>query len=160
MPFDPSSHSRNQEALTDIPLRSFGSVKEWECKTNEDLLTLFNKQIPLPDQVSWTCFQFDTRVSMRMISALQMKGIMLAKWQQLPKIRGQTRQNTSNLWGWTLSYRGCSTRQKCVSSQGLQHGSGTDSTKGESASRLEQSLALSQPLDRRSRWPVETTLPK
>jgi hypothetical protein len=70
-----------KNALTGIPLRSFGSVKEWECKTNGNLLTLFYEKFPLPDQVSWTCFQFDTRVSMRVISALQMKGITLAKWQ-------------------------------------------------------------------------------
>jgi hypothetical protein len=136
-----------KNALTDIPSCSFGSVKEWECKTNEDLLTLFNKKIPLPDQVSWTCFQFNTRVSMHVISMLQMKGITLAEWQQLPKIGrhiGQTGQNMSDLWGWTLSYRGCGTRQKCVSSRGLQYGSGMDSTEGESASRLEQLLALSR----------------
>ncbi len=103
-----------ENTLTDIPLCSFGSVKEWEGKTNEDLPTLFNKKFPLPNQVSWTCFQFNTRVSMRMISALQMKGITLAEWQQLPKIGrhiGQTGQNMSDLWGWTLSYRGCGTRQ-------------------------------------------------
>ncbi len=29
-------------ALTDIPSCTFGSVKEWKCKTNDGLLTLFN----------------------------------------------------------------------------------------------------------------------
>ncbi len=79
-----------ENALTDIPLRSFGSVKEWECKTDGELLTLFNKKFPLPKQTSWTCFQFDTKVTMRMISVLQMKGITLAKWQRLPRIGRRT----------------------------------------------------------------------
>ncbi len=89
-----------ENALTGIPSRSFGSVKEWECKTDGELLTLFNKIIPLPIQASWTCFQFDTKVITRMISVLQMKGITLAEWQRLPRIRrhtGQTGQNMSNL---------------------------------------------------------------
>jgi hypothetical protein len=37
-----------ENALTDILLQSFGSVKEWECKTDNDLLTLFNHKFPLP----------------------------------------------------------------------------------------------------------------
>ena len=149
-----------ENALTDILFCLFDSVKVWECKTNEDLLTLFNKKFPLPNQVSWTCFQFDTRVSMRMISALQMKGITLAEWQQLTRIEKHIKQigpDMSDLWGWTLSYRGCGTRQKCVSSQGLQQESAGTSTVEESGSRLEQLLALSWPLDRRLHWPVGKT---
>jgi hypothetical protein len=112
-----------ENALTDIPLHLFVSVKEWECKTDNNLLTLFNNKFPLPNQASWMVFHFDTKVTMRVISALQMKGITLAKWQQLPRIGkhiGTIGPNMSNLWDWTLSYRGCSTQQKCVSSQGLQ----------------------------------------
>jgi hypothetical protein len=70
-----------KNALTDIPSRLFGSVLEWHCHTDEDLLTLFNKKIPLPIQASWTCFQFNTNATTRMISALQMKDITLAECQ-------------------------------------------------------------------------------
>jgi hypothetical protein len=69
-----------ENALTDIPLRSFGSVPEWHCLSDGNLLTLFNNKFPLPEQASWTCFQFNTNVTMRMISALRMKGITLAEW--------------------------------------------------------------------------------
>jgi hypothetical protein len=101
-----------ENALTDIPSRSFGSLKEWECNSDNDLLTLFNTKFPLPQQASWTVFRFGTKVTMRVISALQMKGITLAEWQQLPKIGkhiGQIGPDMSDLWDWTLSYRGLST---------------------------------------------------
>ena len=38
-----------QNAMTDIPSRSFGSVPQWHCKTDTDLLTLFNAKFPLPN---------------------------------------------------------------------------------------------------------------
>ena len=149
-----------ENALTDIPSRSFGSVPEWHCKSDNDLLTLFNSKFPLPNQASWTIFQFDTRVTTRVISALQMKGITLDEWQRLPTIGrhiGQIGPSMSNLWDWTLTYRGFSTRQKCESLQDSPHESDKDTTAGESVSRLERSLALLRPLDRRSRWPVAPT---
>jgi hypothetical protein len=149
-----------ENALTDIPSRSFGSVLEWHCKSHNDILTLFNSKFPLPNQTSWTIFQFDTRVTTRVISTLQMKGITLDEWQQLPTIGkhiGQIGPRMSNLWDWTLTYRGCSTRPKCVSSQDSPHESDKDTSAGESVSRLERSLALLRPLDRRSRWPVAPT---
>jgi hypothetical protein len=69
-----------KNALMVIPLRSFGNVMERERKTDKDLLTLLN-QIPLPNQVLWTVFQFGIGMTTRVISALRMKGITLAKWQ-------------------------------------------------------------------------------
>ena len=35
-----------ENALTDIPSCSFSSVKNWECKSDDDLLTLLNKTFP------------------------------------------------------------------------------------------------------------------
>jgi hypothetical protein len=35
-----------ENALTDIPSRSFGSVKEWECKSDDDLLHFSTKLFP------------------------------------------------------------------------------------------------------------------
>ncbi len=40
-----------EDALMDIPSRSFGSIKEWECKTDNNLLTVFNNKFPLPNHV-------------------------------------------------------------------------------------------------------------
>jgi hypothetical protein len=75
-----------ENALTDIPSCSFGNVKEWECKTDNDLLTLFNQKFPLPNQALWTVFPFCIGMTTHMTSTLRMRGITLAKWQQLPKI--------------------------------------------------------------------------
>jgi hypothetical protein len=152
-----------ENALTDIPSRSFGSIPEWHCNSHNDLLTLFNSKFPLPSQASWTVFQFDSGVITRVISALQMKGITLGEWQRLPTIGrhiGQIGPSMSDLWDWTLMHRGYSTRPKCGSSPGSPPESDKVSTAGASASRLEQSLALSRPLDRRSRWPVAPTQQK
>ena len=116
-----------KNALTDIPSRSFGSVKEWECKLDTDFLTLFNNKFPLPQQASWTVFRFGSKMIPRVISALQMKGIMLAEWQRLPKIGkhiGQIGHSMSGLWDWTLLYRGLSTQPECVHPQVLPQGSG------------------------------------
>jgi hypothetical protein len=52
-------------ALTDIPSGSFSSIKEWECKTNDNLLTLFNQKFPFPHQASWMVFHFDTKMTTR-----------------------------------------------------------------------------------------------
>ncbi len=117
----------------------------------------FQSKFSLPNQVSWTVFQFDIGMTTRVISALRMKGITLAEWQQLPRIGkhiGKTGPDMSDLWGMTLSYRGCGTRQECVSSQGLQQEYAEASTGKGSKSKLERSLALSRPLDRRLCWPM------
>ncbi len=110
-----------KNALTDIPSRSFGSVPEWTCQSESDLFTLFNSKFPLPNQASWMVFRLDTRVTTRLISALRMKVILLDEWQRLPTIGkyiGRIGKNMSDLWEWTLTYRGCSTRAKSESSQG------------------------------------------
>jgi hypothetical protein len=52
MPAAPVHIPGMENALTDIPLQSFGSAKEWECKTDNDLLTVFNQKFPLPHQAS------------------------------------------------------------------------------------------------------------
>ena len=73
-----------------------------------NLLTLFNAHFPLQLQVTWTIFRLNYNICMRVISALQMKDIMLGKWQQLPKIGrhiGTIGLPMSGLWEWMLTYR-------------------------------------------------------
>jgi hypothetical protein len=99
------------------------------------LTTLFNKTFPLPQQASWAVFRLSTKVTMRVISALQMQGTMLAKWQRLPKIGRHVEQigpAMSGLWDWTLLYRGSTTRPECVPSQGSPHASDKDTSAGAS----------------------------
>jgi hypothetical protein len=63
--------------MTDIPSCSFGSEPKWHCKSNTDLLTLFNDLFPIPSQNSWTVFQISYPVGMRVTSVLQMKDFTL-----------------------------------------------------------------------------------
>jgi hypothetical protein len=118
-PLTPAYIPGVKNALTDILLHSFGSVKEWACNTDNDLLTLFNQTFPLPEQASCTVLRFTTKMITRVISALRMKGSMLDKWQRLPKIGqhiGDIGQTMSGLWDWTLTYRGLGTQCACGSS--------------------------------------------
>jgi len=97
-----------ENEMTDIPSRSFGSVPEWFCKTDNDLLTLFNSRFPLPGQGSWTVFRMTSKVCMRVISALQMRDIGLDEWRRLPKIGahiGNIGAPMSRLWDWSLTFR-------------------------------------------------------
>ncbi len=162
-PLTPIHIPGKQNSMTDIPSRSFGSVPEWHCKTNDDLLTLFNRTFPLPGQGSWTVFQLSSELATRVISVLRMKRTTLEEWRRLPKIGahiGTIGPPMSNLWEWTLIYRGSRTRTECESSPGLRRECDRGATDEDAAYRLAQSLALSRPLARRSRWPVSGTQPK
>ena len=148
-----------ENAMTDIPSRSFGSVAEWFCKTDLDLLTLFNARFPLPGQASWTVFRITSRVFMRVISVLRMQDIALEEWRRLPKIGGHIGNigaPMSNLWGWSLTFRRLATLQGSASLQDSQPESDGDAMGEGSGSRLRQSLAQLQPLDRRSLWPASS----
>ena len=79
-----------ENALADIPSRSFGSNPEWFCPDDTALLTLFSQKFPLPHQASRTAFRFITKMTTRLISVLRMKDFTLAEWQGLPKIGQHT----------------------------------------------------------------------
>ncbi len=85
-PLTPVHIPGEQNIMTDIPSGSFGSRPEWHCHEEEELLTLFNSSIPLPLQGTWTIFQLNSELVMRVISVLRMKRITLAEWRRLPKI--------------------------------------------------------------------------
>ena len=69
--------------MTDIPSRSFGSNLSWFCKTDTDVLNLFNKIFPLPNQASWTVFGPSNAVSMKIVSVLRMQHFEMDEWVQL-----------------------------------------------------------------------------
>ena len=162
-PLTPIHIPGKQNSMTDIPSRSFGSVPAWHCRTDHELLTLFNRTFPLPGQGSWTVFQLNSELATRVISVLRMKPTTLEEWRRLPKIGahiGSIGQPMSNLWEWTLTYRGSHTSTGCESSQASLQECDRAATVEDAASRLAQSLALSRPLARRSRWPVSGTQQK
>lgn len=162
-PLTPVHIPGKQNQMTDIPSRSFGSVAEWHCKTDDDLLTLFNTRFPLPGQGSWRVFQINSAVATKVISVLLMQPTTLAEWRRLPKsgkLIGSAGKPMSGLWDWTLTFRGSHMSTGSESSQDSRPECGRGASVGDAASRLAQSLALSQPLARRSRWPVNATRQK
>ena len=62
---DTFAHYGEENSMTDIPSRSFGSNLSWFCKNETDLLNLFNKHFPLPNQASWTTFSPSNAVTKR-----------------------------------------------------------------------------------------------
>ena len=77
--------SREENYMTDIPSRSFGSNLSWFCKNDTDLLNLFNRNNPLPNQASWTTFRPSNAASMKVISVLRMQYFEIGEWLQLKK---------------------------------------------------------------------------
>ena len=152
-----------ENAMTDIPSRSFGSEPKWHCKTDTDLLTLFNNLFPPPPQASWSVFHLSPAICTRVISTLRTQVSTMDEWRRLPR-RGTYSGNigypTSNLWDWTLSYRTHHTSTKSGLSPDSQDESEQVTTDEDAKLQLHRSLQLSQPLARRSPWPRESTQPR
>ena len=150
----------NQNAITDIPSRSFGSTPKWFCKMDDDLLSLFNYTFPLPQQASWNVFRIAPALVTRVISALRMQVSSTDKWRRLPKrgsYGGPTGRPMSGLWDWTLIYRASPTTSKYNHSAALPDESEQGTMAETAKSQLHRSLARSRPLARRLPWPMETT---
>ena len=146
-----------KNAMTDIPSRSFGSEAQWHCKTDEELLTLFNSKFPLPSQNSWTVFRPSSGMKSRIFSVLQMKVLKMDEWRRLPdpgKHIGATGIATANLWDWTLTYREDEPGESSNSQSGptwprSEQASGAMAVRSE----LVRYQRRSRPLMRRSMWP-------
>jgi hypothetical protein len=142
--------------MTDIPLRLFGSEPKWLCKTTTDLLTMFNNLFPLPTQDSWTVFQLTYATGMQVTSILLTMDSTLEEWRRLPKVKnlvGNAGRPTSHLWEWTLTYRTPHLKFKSDSLRALQHESELDTMVETNRSKLDQYLAQLRPSARRSPWP-------
>jgi hypothetical protein len=154
-------HIAGQEnAMTDIPSRSFGSEKRWYCKNDSELLTLFNAAYPLPVQNCWTVFQISFAIRMRVISVLRMQAFGMGEWRRLPKLgnrTGKIGQPMSNLWEWTLTYRTPRLqKQSEPSPDSPQEFVLVDLVEAERSKRT-QFQRRSRPLARRFPWPADTT---
>jgi len=157
-PLTPLHIAGSQNAMTDIPSRSFGSNKNWHCKTDDDLLTLFNSKFPLPAQNSWTVYQISSKVYTRVLSVLRMKHTSMEEWTQLPKRGrhiGEIGAPLSRLWEWTLNFRESPSDKEQPSLQDSQPLSDRATLVEENKSKLQQYQARSRPLERRSLWPMK-----
>eukprot|EP00956_Cyclotella_meneghiniana_P002764 scaffold3249_cov37-Cyclotella_meneghiniana.AAC.3 len=144
-----------KNAMTDIPSRSFGSEPKWYCKTEEELLTLFNSHFPL-EQNTWTVFRPSQKIISRIFSVLQTKVLRMEEWTRLPKLGrhiGIAGEATAKLWEWTLTFRektsSPNAEQYSHSQQEYERGDSAEAAKLE----LEQFRRHSRPLTRRSPWP-------
>ena len=152
-----------ENAITDVPSRSFGSESKWHCRNNDELLTLFNAKFPLPQQNSWTVFQPTNEIFMRVCSVLRMKHSTLEEWRRLPKTGkhiGPIGVPLSGLWEWTLRYRTPHSITASDASPDLQPLQELATLVEENKSKLGQSLQQLLPLERRSCWPMVPTQPK
>ena len=84
-PLTPLHIAGEENSMTDIPSRSFGSNLAWFCKNNTDPLKIFNKNFPLPNQASWTVFIPSNAASMEVVSVLRMQHFEMGEWLQLKK---------------------------------------------------------------------------
>lgn len=162
-PLTPMHVAGKQNAMTDIPSRSFGSEPKWHCKSDADLLTLFNSTFPLPNQTSWTVFRLTSGMLTRVISILRMKAFTMEEWRRLPKIGAHTGTigpAMSDLWEWTLTYRIPASALESGSSQDSRRESEVATLVAENKSALQQRLGQSRPLERRFPWPAKPTQQK
>ena len=155
-PLTPMHIAGVNNSLTDIPSRSFGSDAAWYCKTDTQLLTLFNNTFPLPHQASWTVFRPSSKLAMRVISILRMKAFTADEWRRLPKkgkLTGSVGSPMSSLWEWTHTFTKRPIKSEFVPCLDLPGTSDPEFMAAKSKLELEQSIALSRPLARRSLWP-------
>ena len=114
----------DQNSMTDIPSRSFGSEAKWHFRTESDLLTFFNTTFPLPNQNSWTVCQPTSKIVTRVTSILRTKPFSLDDWRRLPTVGkniGTIGSTIRGLWEWTLTFRTKTSPHGCESSQATLH---------------------------------------
>jgi hypothetical protein len=153
----------DQNSMTDIPSRSFGSEPKWHFKSEENLLTSFNVNFPLPNQNLWTVCQPTSAIATHVIFVLRMTPFTLEDWRQLAvagRNIGTTGNGMQRLWEWTLTYRIPTSPSTSDSSLGLLHKSAQASMVRDVKSKIARSVAGLRPLARRLRWPATPTLPR
>ena len=149
-----------KNAMTDIPSRSFGSELKWFCKSSDELLTLFNKSFPLPDQNTWTVFRPSREIESRIFSSFQMQVLRMEEWRRLPKLgrfTGEIGRATAKQWEWTLTFRdqaSATAKKQCTPTQQQLE---SDTTVRAVKSDLQRYQRRSRPLTRRSLWPQTGT---
>ena len=142
--------------MADVASRSFGYKKEWECKSTEEFLTLFDRLFPLPKQSSWQSFLLSSKIVTRVTDALRMKPLKMREWRKLPKIGTSiSRPGVSmcNLGELTRTWEDQSpSRRKCTTSQASEQWSAQGNWAMENKSELDRYVQRLLPLRRPSHW--------
>ena len=84
-PLTPFHIYGEENSMTDIPSHLFGSNLAWFCKNDTDLLNLFNKNFPFPNQSSWTMLSPSNTSSMKVVSVLRMQHFEMGECLKLKK---------------------------------------------------------------------------
>ena len=156
-PLTPLHIAGEENYMTDIPSRSFGSNLAWFCKNYTDLIIFFNKIPPLPNQASWTVFSPSNANSVKFISVLLMQHFEMGEWLQLKKAGkhvGKIGVPLSDLWEQSLGYRMSHNSRELGDSQASQLACYRAAIVDEKKLQLAQSLGRSRPLVRQSLWPM------
>jgi hypothetical protein len=154
-PLTPLHIKGKENSMTDIPSRSYGSEPKWYCETEENLLDLFNKTYPLPNQTSWTVFHPSREIQSVIFSILRTKVLKMDELRRLPrpgKLIGTSGEPTANLWEWTLTYRTSPSNDDTPPSSPSQLESEKESTVQAALSELARYQQHCRPLIRRSQW--------
>ena len=162
-PLTPLHIAGEENNMTDIPSRSFGSNPSWFCKNDTDLLKCFNKHLPFPNQASWTIFSPSNAVIVKVISMLWMQHFEMGKWLQLKKSGkpvGKNGVNLSDLWEWSLGYRMPRTSSEFGASQASQLAYARAAMVEANKLQLSQCLGRSRPLAQRLLWPLKEIPPR
>jgi hypothetical protein len=141
----------DQNSMTDIPSRSFRSKPKWHFKLEENLLTFFNVNFPLPNQNLWTVCQPTSAIATRVISFLRMTPFTLEEWMQLTvtgRNIGTTGNGMQRLWEWTLTYRIPTSPSASDSFLGLLHKSAMASMAWDVKSKIAHLVVRLRPLVR------------
>ena len=153
-PLTPLHIPGKENAMTDIPSRSFGSEPKWHCPFDEDLLRLYNASFPLK-QNSWTVFTPSAALTTKVTYVLRMQVSTLAEWRNLKsagRFTSAIGAVTSGLWGLTLSYRTPPTTTASEPSPASPPATARATTDEGVRWQREQFQRQSRPLARRSPW--------
>ena len=144
--------------MADVASRSFrgNNAKTTFEVSNNDFLTYFNSQFPLPQNLQWKQFHLASKVTTRVISEMQNKPLNMESWLRLPTKGGSigtTGLNMSNHL--KASIRTCSHnshQHKSKLSKVLLHGSGVENMGMDRWSKLTHLVSRYEPLPRKSNW--------
>jgi hypothetical protein len=140
-----------QNAIAHVSSRLFDSNPAWTCKSDLELLTLFNTRFPFLSKQSWTVYCLNCAVVTHVILTLQMQPFVLDNWRRLPT-RGKCIDKiglpTSNSWEWIRTYNTSHMPHGSDASQVLQPEHKQDTMDTDNRSRVAWTLALSGPLAR------------
>ena len=155
-PLTPAHVAGVLNRMADVASRSFGYKKEWECKSTEEFLTLFDRLFPLPQQSSWQSFHLSSKIVTKVTDALLMKPLRMQEWRRLPKIGTNISRpgaSTCNLGELTRTWEEkCPSQKECTISQASEQWSAPANWATESKSELDRYVQRLLPLRRPSRW--------